>query len=208
MYGVRVLVGLIVPLLLTPDAERGPEDRLADLAEWATESGHLELASCVAARQADAEASMAFYEAYLAELPDLRGVERAEVEIRMDLAVLDARAREVEAWDVCLGGMGERALWATRDAGRKARSAGPDCADAALVLELEDAAAQAFESMTEHWGSDLARIELSRLVMAQNRLVGVAETALRCHDPAYAGSIDIETNEPVFDGDDTIGERP
>ena len=208
MYGVDVLVGLIVPLLLTPDAERGPEDRLADLSVWATDSGYLELASCVAARQADAEASMAFYEAYLVELPGLRGVEKAEVEIRMDLAVLDAREREVEAWDVCLGGMGERALWATRDAGRKARGAGPDCADGGLVLELEDAAAQAFESMSEHWGSELARVELSRLVTAQNRLVGVAETALRCSDPTYAGSIDVQTNEPVFDGDDTLRPRP
>ena len=88
-----MLVGLIVPLLLTTDAERGPDDRLADLAGWAEEHGYLELNACVSARRDEAEASMAFYEAYRAELPELRGPERAEVEMRMDLAVLDARKR-------------------------------------------------------------------------------------------------------------------
>lgn len=202
-----MLVGLIVPLLLTPDAERGPDDRLADLAGWAEEHGYLELNACVSARRDEAEASMAFYEAYRAELPELRGLERAEVEMRMDLAVLDARKREVEAWDVCLGGMGERTLWAARDAGRRAHSAPPACVDLEVVAELEDAAAIALESMKEHWGSDLARVELSRLVMAHNRLVAVAEAAMRCTDPTYAGSTDVEAIEPTYEGDETARPR-
>ena len=198
-----MLLGLIVPLLLTPDAENGPEDRLADLGSWAHENGYFELESCLVARQHEAAASMAFYEAWLAELPALRGTQRAEVEIRMELAVLDAREREVDAWDVCMGGMGERVLWTAEDAGRQARAQSPDCVDMALVLELERAAQQALAGLHAGWGSELARMEYSRLVSASNRLVGVAEQARLCSDPDYAGSTAVRTVGPSYSTDDT-----
>ncbi len=202
-YGEPVLLGLIVPLLLTPEADHGPEDRLADLGDWARENGYLELESCLVARQHEAAASMAFYEAWLAELPDLRGTQRAEVEIRMELAVLDAREREVEAWDVCLGGMGERVLWAAEDAGRDARAQAPECVDLGLVQELERAAEEALAGMHASWGSELARVEYSRLVMASNRLTGVAEQARLCSDPDYAGSTAVRQDGPAYGPEDT-----
>ncbi len=202
-YRAGVLLSLIVPLLLTPDAQRGPEDRLADLAEWAGEMGYLDLQDCVGTRQAEAEASMAFYEAYLAELPELRGLRRAEVEIRMEMAVLDAREREIEAWDVCLGGVGERVLWATLDAGQHARTAPDECVDLAMVSELEEAARNALASMHEHWGSDLARMAYSRLITSQNRLVAIAEEAHLCGEPDYAGSSYVTRDAPAYPEDDT-----
>lgn len=202
-YRARVLLSLIVPLLLTPDAERGPEDRLADLANWAGEMGYLELQDCVGERQREAEASMAFYEAYLVELPELRGMRRAEVEIRMEMAVLDAREREIEAWDVCLGGVGERVMWSTLDAGQRARTAPDECVDLELVADLEEAAREALASMHEHWGSDMARMAYSRLITSRNRLVAVAEQAHLCGEPDYAGSSSVHPEAPIYRGDDT-----